>query len=576
MKNKTSFFELFFQYIKKNQWFLLYAVFSAFSIGVAYQKLTNLYYLNDEWDTLAGIYSDGIWTVFKTFSWWELLIGRGRVLGGIIQHILFYCYPFQAWPFAFISYISHFINSLLVFYFIRRITKSIPIAFATGILFVTASAYHQAFSWIATAVQVPLSTTFILLSLLSMYIYSETSKRRYIFWAYFSAYIAFLFKDASYYIFLLIPIEYLIFNVKKLIWSTSAIIFSPSLLIALLFALSRVSVVFDMTKSTLVQDSKGLIIGRILFNSIFYPLLTLSQVLIPVRYMVKLSAVFGNFFYPYLLSRMGNTDVLVNFIFSDMIAIFLSFVMIIFMIVSYCLNQFQKRSFLFVCIFHILSFVPISAYLFIRGSSYIESRYLYIPAITVSLMVVLTSWSIYMYVKKRNDIIGRLVLIFLFLLFIGYSAKEISITRREVYANVIQGNDIKQVIQQMKVLYPKLPDRSVVYITGDADFFGYQHHPLPFQLGTGFMISMIYYPSGVIPTSFIHERYLMSFSSQGYRDENEKAFGYFWDLSLLKKTVKDKRITQDKIIGLYYDSSKKELRDVSKDIRQSIFIDEIN
>lgn len=571
MKIVSTFTTLKISWIRKHLVLFIYS-FSIIAITLySYQRLPQLYYLNDEWLSLAGVYVNGIKSVIGDYSLIELLTGKARPLGTLLINTYYLFFPYNILPFAITSYLFHIINSLLVYIFVKKLSKSEFIAIFTGIFFTTASISNQTFSWTANVTQVPTSTTFLLLSLLFMLIYSQKGEFRYFTLSWLFAYIAFLFKDAVFYIFIFLPIYLNLLTKNKKNISKACKVNLILMIPILLLGIYRIISMFGKNVVSMSSNITSLFWLRFLFNSIYYPFISFSQTFIPPTFMFRTSEAFLKFNYPNLIPYISNIGVLSENIISDLIFISLSFIFLIIAIGIYVINKQQRKTMFISCVLYVFSFIPVSVYLFPRGTSYIESRYVYFSVIFVGLILAIILDTFRKIAAKKINIF--VITLLIFVLSGLYFYKQIVLIRRDVYKSVINGQNTKDVLTEFSRVLPNLPKKSVIYLTGNSNYYNYMNHPVPLQLDPGYILMVWYYKSGNIPSKLldVSER-LWGFGSQWYEESQGKAFGYYWDKTLLLKEYQSKKFTVDQVIGLYYDGSSKKLIDISSDIKSYLTV----
>ena len=122
----------------------------------------------------------------------------------------------------------------------------------------------------------------------------------------------------------------------------------------------------------------------------------------------------------------------------------------------------------------------------------------------------------------------------------------------------------------MKKVWPTLPDKAIVYIEGDRFYY----HPtlkIPFQLGPGFMMMVLYYNTGKIPKELIDSWYLLSVQEEGYKVSGNKAFGYFYEINALKDIyAHNPKLKQEQLVGMHYDSTQEKFIDITAQIQSEI------
>ena len=129
----------------------------------------------------------------------------------------------------------------------------------------------------------------------------------------------------------------------------------------------------------------------------------------------------------------------------------------------------------------------------------------------------------------------------------------------------------KQLLFALKSYYPVLPVNAVVYMTGNtAGYYGLPELKIPLQQGPGYTIMTWYYATGSIPDNFLSSYYLWNINDEGYRSDQGKAFGYFWNKESLIQAIQKYSIRQQQLVGFYYDSNSKKLMNITNDVRKEL------
>lgn len=548
--------------------FVAYIVFMALFIAIGYRQLPYLYYLNDAWLTYGEVSVYGIKGFLATQSWWLLPLGIGRPLGTLINNIFMLLFPLNPLPFALTSYVVHFTNGVLLWILMKKLTKHWYAPFFGGLFFISLSVYHQAFSWMSNSVQVSCSACFSLVSIILLLKSIEQRKNKFFYLSWLAAYIAFLFKETAIFLFLLLPVMYKIFgnavSVKEVMKKHALLIIGGVMVVV--YRLTTLPSVTGIATATVAYWK------HVIANILYYPVISLSQIFIPRDFMFKMVPKFGEQMYPNVMASISASAPVYENITTDVVSLLL-FSVIIFIGLQYYMHyKKQRKNMLCIIVFYVSTFVPLAAYLFIRGTSYIESRYMYLPAIPMSMFIGCIAHEIIQLIRLiKNKSIRIMLLSVVALSFLLFCFKQATVANHEVGKSVSFGNETKAALGELKRLYPKLPVNTIIYMTGDVSYYGLPNHRLPLQLGTGYIIQVIYFQDGTIPASFIKNRFLWQLQSQGYNEEQGVGFGFFddkeqlitfFDMNPNKKT--------DDIIGLYYYGNDKKMIDISKQLREEV------
>ncbi|HUD20152.1 MAG TPA: hypothetical protein VMR81_06950 [Patescibacteria group bacterium] len=567
MKQKQ--FRKLFSFLARIPQDIIITTVSLFVTLFSYWNISKLYYLNDEWAQLGIVKVNGLYASLQSFSLLDILMGNGRVFGTVINNIFFRYFPLNPWPFAIIAFIFHPINSLLVYKISKKLTSNTWISLISWGFFLTCSVSHQALSELTNPVQVLISTFFVLLSLNIFIEYMRTEKGYQFIVSWLCAYTAFLFKDSTMYTFILLPILFVIFYSGKRKLITFVKLHICQAIIMIVTAVSRVIGYYGSPGINAVAIVKIPLWMHFSNNIIMYPLASLSQFLIPYRFMYKIVPWFVRINYPVTMVYVTDPNVVYDLMASDFIAVILSFVLIFLFAYSLFRGVIKRKTALVLGVLYILNFMPIAAFLPWKNASYMESRYLYAIAVPASIIFGSIFYSLFQFIQvftKRK--IEKVILIICAVLFLClFFVKQISIIRREVYANVIRGNNTKNVVSQLTRMVPTLPDKPVIYIGGEGNY-GHFNQKVPLELGPGYVIMTLYYDQGKIPKSLINQVFLETMASQGYKESEGKGFGYFWDKNQLLELIKNNTISIDQVVALNYSTRDSTFTNITKSFKE--------
>ncbi len=522
----------------------------------SYRMLPNIYFLHDEWKQYGDYLLYGINSDTRNFTFLEILLGKGRILGSRMSILFFHFFSFNQNPFVVIFLFMHIINSFVIFLFVKKITSNILWAAVSSLLFASSSRYEQVLTWMGAGNQILFSSFFSLVA-----IYSAFSSKNNIYRVGLSllfAYIAFLFKEASAFTFVLVAFISGYFNRKnvlpwiyvhkKITTIFSLFIISISLYIVKLYSINIANV--DAIEPKLVFP-------KFVFNSFFYPLVSLSQYIIPFRFVKRIATFMLNFNYG-LLSNNNNIDVIINFILSDTVSIFFSG---IFLLTAYVILKRNSNHylFLFICfLWYWVTFLPISLRLINRYDSYIYSIYMYYGGIPfwmlVGGLVVGIKKIILKLINNKLTMFGGICLFTIFLY------KQMNITHREVRHAAIRGIDMKIFISEMNKNIEKLPAKPVILLDSDRNYF-IDKTRIPFFLGDGFILSVLLYPTGKIPDEILANRIFEGFGETGYIEQADKGFGYYNDKATLLSNMKSGKFDKSQIVYWFYKGDEHILED---------------
>jgi hypothetical protein len=305
---------------------------------------------------------------------------------------------------------------------------------------------------------------------------------------------------------------------------------------------------------------------KFVFNALWYPVSGLPQIYIPQEYMFKIAARFQTFTYGFLKDEKLFVPIFQN-LSSDVLTMYAATLLIVIVAFSLSVSKKFRKPIWFSIAVTSLSYLPFIV--LERGSAYLDSRYYYLGSIGGAILLASLIAAAYEYVSGKWVRFRLAAAIVLAALAIGYSSMNIRLIQRELMVETYRANERKQLLSQFKTLRPDLPDKPIFYVTGDnLGFYGLPHVKIPLQQGGGFSLMLWYYDTGRIPVSFIRDEYLWNIYEQGYQEEGDKGFGYFWDKDGLVELFRTTpELLSGQIVGFYYYSGEHRLSDISGEIR---------
>ena len=536
----------------------------------AYGNTFNLFYQQDEWATLGIFLSGGIQAYLRQYSPIQVIAGTGRFLSIIFYYPFFTLFPFQIWPFAVISLFFHFINSFLVFVFAYQLSRKYFFACIASIFFLCCSVSSQAVTWFASSMTTLPSTTFLLLSFILAVMGSERRKLSLFFVAQLCAIASFLFKESGFLAFIFVPYLYFLWN-KSHIAIKKAIAQMIPLIVYGIFVLGvniyRIMIASLVPHSSFVENSPY-VLQKLLIHVFQYPLVSLSQLFIPQKIMFSLAQLFQTINYSHL-ERFTSSQLGVESIVSDFVSFIFSMIIITCCVYIAKGTMKYKQLLFFSLWFILISFLPFV--MLIKQNSYLDSRYFYNGAIGGGLLVGSIIFALSDYVQHTYRRLAHTAILILMVVTGCFLWKHVQYIQRDINVLVIDSSKRIRFFRQLQLLYPKPPDRPVFYITGnDYGYYGIQELKIPFQQGPGYTLMAWYYRTGIIPSKFLLDYYLWGVRDEGYKESDGKAFGYFWNKQSLIKAIKEYNISENQIIGVYYENNSQNIIDITKDLRNEL------
>lgn len=541
--------------VKENLIYLL--TFSLVAL-FTFWKLPQTFYQQDEWQTLGHNLVEGVGNITSNVSVIQLFFAEGRPLSGVLYLIFVGFFRFDLVPIAIFSITTHIFNSFLVFLLVKEILRKTSVAFLASLFFAVNSVSHQAVTWAAAVGTLP-ATSLILLSILSYFRFLEKEEKRWLNFSFGLAILSLFFKETGTFLFILLPIIFLLFFKKKtfekfinihlvlFIYGGLMIIFR---IIELFFKTERVAGFVDGGKN---------FIGTTIFHLILYPLTSLFQVFVPPRNLYQLTPTLTKIQYKFLIgSPMIN--LVAQSIVADLVAIVGSMVILglLTLLISKSKDAITKRNILFALVFFFLSFLPYAV--LHRESSYLSSRYFYVGAIGGGIIFGYAISFLISINKYLKWLILGLAAIYLY--------HHASIVRSDINYQVNLGNERRAILESIKKDYPEMGRDNIFFLTSDKAFYGEITNP--FQNGLGYVLEVWYYDSGNIPKEFLEENFLWDLGSEGWRSIGERGFGYFQDLDKMVEAIKDNKLSLNIVHAYFYDAKNRQLINNTDEIRQKI------
>jgi hypothetical protein len=506
-------------------------------LWIAYRYLPFTYYFHDEWRQLAHVMIYGVGYEIQGTSIVALMVGKGRILGTFINNIFYYYFPFEVGPFILFSLIVHFINSILVFRITNRIIKQFWPAFFAGLFFAVSFRHEQALSWVGASVQMIGSLFFLLMSLDFFLSYiTKKSKRNLVVSAVFF-YTSYLFKESV----LFFPIVLVVLIASRQILAKKVNkTFLFSTLILFIIGIPLAFRLFGRYTTNTQGYTGSAIILKQFVNSIFYPLVTFGQYVLPYRFIYRAAAWVLMMWYPFM-NTGGNIESLLHFPLADMVSLFASSILLIGITVVFV--RYKKIRFWIYAgfVYYVLSFLPIAFHLIHRYDTQIESRFVYTTTPAVAFLFACVLSYVLGLLRKMRPVTANITQVLLVLSLILINYKIALVTQREVGVSAYEGKAMTGFISRIKNTMPKLSNNTIVYFESDRTYF-YDNNILPFKLGNGYVLSILYYFDGYIPEASLLKEPLLDFGSQGIVKGNGKIFGYYQNKEMLKNDCINKHV----------------------------------
>lgn len=542
---------------------------------ITFWKLPSTFFQQDEW----AIFGYHLYWDKANLNWFERLFTYEQFthitpLSNFFGYLQNRFFGLNFFYYAYFSIFIHLLNAFLVFYLGKLLFKRRLIGFIAGLIFLIDSIPHKAITWTATTMATAGSVFFILISLIFLTKYTlYYPKKIYILFSIFFFLISLGFSESSLFMLFFIPIFWLIFYGVKDFKKFSKILI-PIIGAGTFYVLPRLILTIINSQNTVMPtDLSQPTLGAYIYRVFTLPLKAVSQSFIPPDYIIKFADKLMLLGYPDYFAPGGNINPFVSqTIGSDLISYVIAILIFSICLFLYKLSKKNKQELEGKLIPASIIFISLSSlpFIFIPGIagyfSLFDGRHLYLTHIFKSILLVDIFLMIYLIGKKK-------ILYFCLFILLLFSLVNILRIRKDIETEVERGILRQSILNKAQEIYPKLPEKVIVYAESDTSYYGLPltETILPFQSGFGQTLLLWYYKKGEnFPACFFKGEFLYQITEEGYRECDGRGFGYFRRLDKLKKAFKENKLTKDNIIGFSYISSKKSLVNITKQVQEKI------
>lgn len=530
----------------KNTTSLIFFILTLIIILV-FGKLPQTFYQQDEWHGLGLALGEGINSVFNGVgSPMDILFVKGRILASFVYFLFTNYFPLQNAPLAILAIALHVIATFLVFVLIRKFIKNNIISLLGAIFFAVNGVSHGAVTWPAIAINTVTSTILLLVAILLFFKYLNYQRKIWLVLTGAMIYISLWFKETGFYLFLLLPLSAVIFKKYSIrAFFKTYWIFFLGFLAIVSYRVIELKIMTAPANLYLTGQNENFF-STILLRSVLYPLTSFSLMFVPGDQFLAFARAVLRQIYPFFAPLPQNI-LIAQTVILDLLAMILTFFIILSLILLLQKEKLEtKKWVLFWFIATLMSFLPYV--LLSKDFSYLEGRYYYLSMVGGAFLFSWVIKRLWEMLDKRMFYLGVLPILIFYLLF------HASVVEGAIAEQVRLANIRRSFIIQLKALVPTLDSqRQVFYTSGDQNFWA-DGNKIPFQQGSGFTFMILYNESGKIPKEFLRDEFLSEIGSQGYREEGEYGFGYFWDKDKLEKTIKQYSLPPSSVIKLQYDA----------------------
>lgn len=577
--------------MKKNKFpfALSFLIFSTILLFITYHQLPQTFFQQDEWQYFgANIFAIStehpiLYTVIPFQGQLTHFFPLGTLLF-LVEYLLFKVHFI---PYALIGLSLHIINAFIMYLLIKKTSRNEIVAFSSSGLFLINSISHQPVTWIAAGIGTLPSTTSLLLSTLFFIKYLEKNENKYFFITLFLVAISLFFKEISLFIFLFLPIYWILYR-KYSIRAVNKKLLTSFLSIGVVYLFFRLALIFFQIRSPQPEISEAsgtstaASIPAYLFRVIEIPLKGVAQLFFPQNFLIAISDTIVRLAYPQFVGPDGA----VNPYISQTIVFGLTcYILTICVgVAAFLLFKYFKKNeqidlantTLFGLLFSAASLLP---FIFIPGKpgyfSIFEPRNLYIGMIGANVLISLCAYAIANYFSKKIRTNIAILLLLLLPLFLFH----ITTIRGDIQRLMNMATIRIKLLDTIRDEYGTLPKKVIFYTQSNTPYYGLPEEEkiLPVQSGFGRMLMVWYQDSERFPGCLYENQFLHGLTSQGYRECEGRGFGYFRDYDKLVAEVRANNIKLDEIIAYSWEGKKEQFTDITQNLRNKIREDfEIN
>ncbi len=548
---------------------------------ITYNGLTETFYQQDEWWVFGNVIlssNDGLLHFLK-----NTLYEAGKVhaipISASIPFIEYKLFGFNFEAYAAVSIINHLIVSILVYILALTLFKNRFLALLSGLLFAVYGISHQAITWVA-AVNTQVVVIFSLSCIIFFLKYVQKANgNRYLFLSLLFLFLALFSNESAFSLFLILPLIWLIYkglSSKKSFFRLLVKLFLLStlyLVIRLPIWLNAKTIILDQNQVLTQPD-----IGVFFYRLAMLPFRVLPQTFIPQQPLLDLSELILKPGYPNLYFSSVSGQIKETLVF-DLVCIFLFTLLTSFFFISFEFFKKQKKdnfSKSLVVAFLILVLSGIML-IFIPGKagyvSIFEKKHLYMSSSAAAILIVLGLYVIASFLVRNNYFRNFLILTF----FIPFFLFNIFKVQTDIEELKKIGSLRKSFLTTIYHDYPDLPKSVVFYLQSDTSYYGMppEEKNLPIQTGFGRMLLVWYQSSEEFPPCLYEGLFLQHMTSQGYKECEDRGFGYFRDYDKLVAQIKEAKLPAENVIAYSWNGGSFEFKDISGDIRKKV-LDEAN
>lgn len=529
---------------------------------VFYVSIFNGFFQQDEWNGFSEyILRTNISPVELLKYFFAPSVIHFTPLTLIVLYLMLTLFSMNYLSYAIVSLLLHLLAIVVIFMFFKNFFKSEKKAGIAILIFISFSSIFQATSWVMADVGTHIATIFGVLSTIYFLKFLRSGEARASTFSFLLLFVSLFFKEITIGLFFLFI--FLVKGNKETHGKSKKLIAIKIILAGLMYLMLRTVMMFFAER--VIGDSATVFeiqtFSRTIYNFLSIPIKAVSQSIIPIQIIRGASEFFATLFPLSIAGSPGSPshDFFVVKRVMEAVSLALSLVFVLFTLIKSKKDTIVVFGILWVLInSFIYAFSPGRAGII----SVIDSRNLYFVSIGSAMVL---SY-IYFQVLKINKLKSTFFLLLIIL-------PNLYFLHINIQDFVKVSGLRKSILTRISVLSPDLPDKTVIYTESSQSYYGLpeQTKIMPFQSGFGQTLLTFYYPTEKFPRDFFKNRFLWEIDSQGYKEFEDRGFGYFRDLSLLKEAVSEYNLPKDSVISYSWDGKKNILLDISDEVRQEIY-----
>ena len=507
-----------------------------FSVLAVYWGVWNGFFQQDEWKGLGSFFArntENIVVLFGDLYSSVFKLGVAHFLPWVppVNHLRYALFGLSYEPYAVFSLATHAVITVLVYFLALKVTSKKTASFIGALFFGVAVTASQSVIWVGTSIPTQFAVLFAILSIHQWLIWLDTKKRVPLFFSVVSAVLAIGFKETGLLLFVLLPV------LGALYEPTRRTLYFKSLFIA--------GGAYALFRYVLLIPTFGVIDG-------FATVLAL------------LANAANNFFL--VLTRgfvlqLVPQDMVLRFETKGILLIVAGIVLIGALVLYAWRQKGQKaRAYWTAILFILFAFLPLAFLPSIEiESTFLPPRSYYMPLVGVGVLT-----AVILKYSYSKLLVGLLI---------GLMALHVYHLRADIMHFNELGDLRTRILRSISLRYPDLPAKAVFFIESNRVYYGLAagSEAVPFQSGFGQTLLVWYSPDNAFPKSFYSNNFLWEITSQGYKEEENRGFGYFRKRDELENAISEYSIKPESVIAFNWNGVTEVLTDVTDQLRRELY-----